>query len=255
MIKIIDPAFDYDSHGEKYSTVRKTDPRIAKYIFDALGNAKTVLNVGAGSGSYEPGGCEVTAVEPSQVMREQRIKNGKSAAIDAMADSLPFGDSSFDASMAVLTVHHWQDIAKGLNEMRRVTKGNVVVMTYDPDALDVFWNIHYFPKLVEVERKRYPKIKFITDSLGGKCEVKNIPIPFDCVDGFQEAFYGRPEEFLKKEVRAAQSAWGFLPEEIENEEVSALANALQRGEWDKKFSAHRTMPFFKGALRLIINSK
>jgi SAM-dependent methyltransferase len=250
-MKIENPAFDYDSHGQKYSTVRRTDPRIAEHIFNALGDAKIVLNVGAGAGSYEPEGCEVTAVEPSQVMRAQRIANGKTPAIDAKVDSLPFADKSFDASMAVLTIHHWPDIAKGLKEMRRVTKDKVVIMTYDPGALSVFWNVNYFPELIEVERKRYPEIKFVTDSLGGDCEVQNIPIPFDCVDGFQEAFYGRPEEFLLEEVRLAQSAWGFLAKDVEARLVKKLADELKSGEWDKKFGAHRKMPFFKGALRVI----
>lgn len=252
-MKIDNPAFDYDSHGEKYSIIRRADPRIAEYIHSALGDAKTVLNVGAGAGSYEPEGLEVTAVEPSAQMRSQRITNGKRAAIDAKADSLPFEGNSFDASMALLTIHHWPDIKAGLTEMRRVTKNNIVIMTYDPDSLDVFWNVHYFPELIEVERNRYPKINFVADSLGGNCRVVEVPIPFDCTDGFQEAFYGRPEEFLRAEVRKSQSAWGFLSPETEARLVQNLADALKSGEWDKKFGAHRIMPFFNGALRLVIS--
>lgn len=149
-------------------------------------------------------------------MRSQRLKAQKVPAINGTADSLPFDDNSFDASMAMVTVHHWPDMNKGLKELRRVTREQVIIMTFDPDALDNFWNAHYFPELIEVEKSRYPKIDFITKAFGGKCTVQSIPVPFDCVDGFQEAFYGRPEAFLKKEVRLSQSAWGFLSEEVED---------------------------------------
>lgn len=154
--------------------------------------------------------------------------------------------------VAMVTVHHWLDIAKGLQEMRRVTRDKVLVMTFDPDALNRFWNAQYFPELIEVEKLRYPKIDFITKALGGNCQVQQIPIPLDCVDGFQEAFYGRPEAFLEKEVRLSQSAWGFLPEGVEDKLVKALSDDLQSGEWDRKYGEHRVMPYFTGALRLII---
>lgn len=251
-MKIENPAFDYDSHGEKYSTIRKTDPRIAEHIHNALGDAKTVLNIGAGSGSYEPTDKFVISVEPSATMRLQRMRNGKIPAVIAKADSLPFDDNSFDAAMALLTIHHWPDIKAGLAEVRRVVKNRIVVMVFDPDALDRLWNVHYFPELIEVERLRDPKIDFVMEALGGNCRVAEVPIPFDCIDGFQEAYYGRPEEFLKEEVRKSQSAWGFLSKELEGEMVKRLADELESGEWDKKYGEHRTMPFFNGALRLVI---
>lgn len=252
-IKIDNPAFDYDQSGQQYSGHRKTDPRIAEYVNVALGNAKTVLNVGAGAGSYEPADKYVVAVEPSVVMRLQRIQNHKTPAINAKADDLPFDDNSFDASMAMVTVHHWPDIAKGLREMRRVTKGRIIVMTFDPDALDRFWNADYFPELIAVEKARYPKIEFLNECLGGQCDIIQIPVPLDCSDGFQEAFYGRPEAFLQQEVRAAQSAWGFLSKELEEELVHRLADDLQSGNWDQKFGHFRTEPFFTCALRLIVS--
>ncbi len=124
--------------------------------------------------------------------------------------------------MAMVTVHHWPDIQKGLKELRRVTKNQMLLMTFDPDALDNFWNAHYFPELIAVEKARYPSIDFILNTLGGNCEVKSIPIPFDCVDGFQEAFYGRPEAFLEKEVRKAQSAWSFLEDGMEDTKGSSV---------------------------------
>jgi len=252
-MKITDPAFNYDKFGQTYSAQRQTDPRIAAYVNKALSGAKTVLNVGAGSGSYEPDNVYVVAVEPSFVMREQRKAHNKVPAINAKADNLPFDDNAFDASMAMVTVHHWPDIAKGLQELRRVTKGSVIIMSFDPDALDDFWNATYFPELIAVEKARYPKIPFIRETLGGNTEVIPVPIPLDCTDGFQEAFYGRPEAFLQKEVRLSQSAWGFLPEGLEQQLVKRLEDELNSGEWDKKYGHFRAQPFFTGALRLIVS--
>jgi SAM-dependent methyltransferase len=252
-IEINDPAFDYDSHGHAYSGHRQTDPRIADYVYNALANAKTVLNVGAGGGSYEPHDKYVVAVEPSAVMRSQRAANGKVPAIIGTAANLPFDNDAFDASMAMVTVHHWPDIADGLKELRRVTRGPVLIMTFDPDALNKFWNAEYFSELIEVESLRYPKIETIVSALGRDCEVIKIPIPLDCADGFQEAFYGRPEAFLQKEVRMSQSAWGFLPEGLEEELVKKLADELASGEWDKKYGEYRTMPYFTCALRLVVS--
>ena len=251
-MKIENPAFDYDSFGHKYSGYRQTDPRIAAHVFKALEPAKTVLNVGAGAGSYEPTDKYVVAVEPSEVMRAQRLQHGKNPAINTTAANLPFDDSSFDAVMAMVTVHHWPDIARGLKELRRVAKQKVLIMTFDPQALDDFWNAGYFPELIAVEKARYPHIDLIRESLGENCEVIPIAIPLDCVDGFQEAFYGRPEAFLEKEVRQSQSAWGFLPEALQEEMVNRLKTDLESGAWDKRYGHFRTQPEFMGALRLIV---
>lgn len=251
-MKIPNPAFNYDTHGQKYSGQRKTDPRIAAYVHNALADSETVINIGAGSGSYEPEDKYVIAVEPSITMRTQRIANGKIPAINAKADSLPFDDRSFDAAMAMVTVHHWPDIEKGISEIRRVTKKRFVIMTFDPDALDDFWNVNYFPQLIEIERARYPSITRLQKALSAKTEVIKIPIPLDCVDGFQETYYGRPEAFLEKEVRMAQSAWGILPADLEKKYLQNLSNDLQSGAWDKKFGHFRTQPNFTGALRLIV---
>jgi len=252
-MKIENPAFNYDKLGQKYSGHRQTEPMISEYVNKVLGNAKTILNVGAGAGSYEPTDRYVVAVEPSVVMRQQRLANNKIPAINAKGDNLPFDDKSFDATMAMVTIHHWPDMDKGLKELRRVTKGQVIIMTFDPDALDNFWNVNYFPELIAVEKARYPTIEFIKKSLGGNCEVVEVPIPLNCVDGFQEAFYGRPEAFLEKEVRLSQSAWGFLSEEVENRLIKTLEDDLRSGEWDKKYGHYRTQPFFTCALRLIIS--
>ena len=252
-MEIKNPAFDYDNLGQTYSKVRQTDPRIAQMVLEALKDAKTIINIGAGSGSYEPNDKYVVAVEPSITMRQQRIIQNKVPAINAFAESLPFDDKSFDASMAIVTIHHWPNIEKGLAEMKRVTKNQVLIMTFDPDALDHLWNVHYFRELIDVEKARYPKIDRITHALGGNCKVISIPIPFDCLDGFQEAFFGRPEAFLDPQVRLNQSAWGFLPPELEDELVIRLRKDLESGEWDRKFGHYRKTSNATFALRLIVS--
>jgi SAM-dependent methyltransferase len=254
-MKIENPAFDYDSLGQKYSSHRQTDPRIAAYIDAALSAEKTILNIGAGAGSYEPADKYVVAVEPSHVMRSQRMAKGKVPAVIGKADHLPFDNNSFDACMAMVTIHHWPDMAAGLKEMYRVAKNKVLILTFDPEALDSFWNVHYFPEVIAAEKARYPTIEFITSCLGSNCEVQEIPIPLDCMDGFQEAFYGRPEGFLVKEVRQSQSAWGFVPEDIAERSVKKLADDLASGEWDRKYGHYRSQAFATFALRLIIAKK
>ncbi|HNQ62116.1 MAG TPA: class I SAM-dependent methyltransferase [Bacteroidia bacterium] len=249
------PAFDYEQSGLKYTTIRRTDPDIETIIHRELGDARNILNVGAGAGSYEPADKDVISVEPSASMREQRLKLNRKAAIDAKADALPFGDNSFDASMALLTVHHWPDIEKGLRELQRVSKDRIVIMTFDPKALDSFWNVNYFPQLIDVERERYPDISLITSVLAPEAKVIPIPVSLNCLDGFQEAYFGRPEEFLKAEVRRAQSAWGFLPDGLEEKYVRALKTELDSGEWDRKFGHYRKMPSATFALRLIVSRK
>jgi SAM-dependent methyltransferase len=251
-MQITNPAFNYDQHGKQYSGQRRTDPRIAAFINEALGDAKTVLNIGAGAGSYEPEDRYVVAVEPSITMRAQRIANNKVPAIIATADSLPFDDKAFDATMAIVTVHHWPNIKAGLQELRRVTRSRVIIMTFDPDFLGSFWNAEYFPEVVAVEQQRYPTIDFLMEAMGGKTLVEAVPIPLDCVDGFQEAYYGRPEAFLSKDVRKAQSAWGFIPDDEQEKIVKRLAGDLESGAWDQKFGHYRTAPTFTCALRLVI---
>lgn len=244
--------FDYNKDGKQYSGYRRADPRIAKHIWDALGNAKTVLNIGAGAGSYEPEDRYVFAVEPSEVMRAQRPSH-LPPAIRGTADSLPFDDKSIDAAMAVLTVHHWPDRAKGLREIRRVTKGPVVIMTFDADAATEFWMFDYVPEMAEVERVRYDSIRTITEPFGGSCEVLQIDVPRDCTDRFQVALYARPEEFLNPEVRKSQSAWKFLPPSVEDRFVNALSQDLKSGAWDEKYGKLRSQPVINCQLRLVIS--
>jgi SAM-dependent methyltransferase len=254
-MQIANPAFDYNAHGQHYRHIRRADAHITAYINHALNGARTVLNVGAGAGSYEPEDKYVVAIEPSARMRMQRLEAGKNPAVNGVAGALPFDDNAFDAVMAMVTVHHWPDIEQGLRELRRVAKNKVVIMTFDPDALHEFWNVHYFPELIEVEKTRYPKIERITAALGDNCQVIKIPVTLHCTDGFQEAFYGRPEMFLLPEVRKSQSAWGFLKPGEEDLLVKRLETELLSGEWDKKYGHLRTQPEYTAALRLIVAGK
>lgn len=243
--------FDYDTKGAGYALQRRPDSRIAAMVHAALGDARTVLNVGAGAGSYEPADRYVVAVEPSAAMRAQRPA-GAVPALDATAERLPFDDDSFDAAMATVTVHQWSDTERGLSELRRVARGPVVVLTFDGDALDLLWLAEYAPELIAAERRRYPAIDAVAAAIGRTCDVLPVPIPLDCVDGFTEAYYGRPEKFLDPGVRAAQSAWGFVDEDAIDRSVQRLRADLDSGAWDARHGRLRGQPEFIGSLRLLV---
>jgi SAM-dependent methyltransferase len=242
--------FDYETGGVGYGLRRRTDPRIAALVHAALGDAKTVINVGAGAGSYEPEDRYVVAVEPSASMRSQRPPKCVPA-IDARAENLPFDDGSFDAAMAMVTIHQWPDSDAGLSELRRVSRGPVVILTFDGDLLDRLWLSEYAPELMEAERLRYPSIDHIRDVLGGASEVAPVPVPIDCVDGFTEAFYARPEAFLEPGVRQSQSAWGFVEPAVVDRFTAHLESDLASGTWDRNYGSLRSQPEFVGSLRLV----
>lgn len=243
---------DYAIHGVGYAQIRQTDPRIAARVHELLGDARTVLNVGAGAGSYEPLDRYVLAIEPSATMRAQRPSH-LTPAIHGYAEELPLDDQSVDASMAMVTVHQWSDVEKGIAEMRRVTRQTIVVLTFDGDALDKFWLADYAPELMAAERKRYPDIEKLRSLLGPNTEVERVQIPVDCVDGFSEAFYARPERFLDENVRRSQSAWTFVSAESHRRAVEHLRRDLESGEWDARYGDWRTMPTYEGSLRLLIS--
>jgi len=243
---------NYGCIGVGYARFRQPDPRIAAAIHAKLAGAASVLNVGAGAGSYEPNDLKVTAVEPSVTMRAQRPPN-LSRAIDARAEALPFEDNSFDAAMALVTVHQWSDLRSGLKELRRVTRGQVLVMTSDPDALRRFWLRRYAPEVISVEAGRMPPLARILEGLGGRGEVIDIPIPFDCRDGFNEAYYGRPECLLEPAARLACSSWSFIDGAATARFEAALGADLASGAWDAEWGPLRTAPEFDGSLRLVIS--
>ena len=242
---------NYGRIGQGYTAYRQPDPAIAAFLEQALGSAETVLNVGAGAGSYEPVTRRVTAVEPSASMREQRPAH-LSEAIDARAESLPFKGGYFDASMATFSVHQWSDLDGGLAEMRRVTKGPVLILTCDPAALRDTWLDEYAPEMIDVEARRYPSLDTIGKQLGPHFSVLPVPIPLNCTDGFSEAYYGRPERLLDPGARRANSAWSFVDPSAESRFVNKLENDLKAGVWDEKHGMLRHLPFFKGSLRLVV---
>jgi SAM-dependent methyltransferase len=243
---------DYQRHGLGYAHRRRTDPRIARLVHAALARADTVVNVGAGAGSYEPDDRQIVAVEPSEAMIDQR---GERAApvTRAVAQALPFCDAAFDAAMAMVTVHQWPDPSAGLREMRRVSRGPVVVLTFDPEALATLWLAEYSPELYAAERARYPTMELLAAALGPGTEVRPVPVPIDCIDGLTEAFYGRPEQFLDPAVRASQSAWTFVDDADVDRAMHQLADHLAAGRWDERHGHLRTQPEFVGALRLVVS--
>ncbi len=242
---------NYGVIGSGYTRYRQPDPHIAEFIRAALGDARTVLNVGAGAGSYEPVDRQITAVEPSASMRAQRPAHLPTA-IDGTAEQLPFADRSFDAAMATFTVHQWSDLRQGLGEMRRVARGPVLVLSCDPDLLERSWLHAYAPEMIAVEARRYPAMDTIAAALGGNVEIKAVPIPLNCVDGFGEAYYGRPERMLDPGARLANSAWSFVDASVGERFVAELGRDLAGGSWDRRYGALRTQPFFEGSLRLVI---
>ena len=193
----------------------------------------------------------MTAVEPSAAMRDQRPPH-LPRAVDAAAEALPFADDSFDASMTTFSVHQWSDLGAGLAEMRRVTRGPVVVLSCDPLVLDRFWLNDYAPEVVAVEASRYPTIETIAGHLGGAVEVLPVNIPLDCRDGFNEAYYGRPERLLETGARKACSGWSFVSPQVVERFERTLQADLNSGAWDARYGALREQPAYDGPLRLIV---
>jgi len=242
---------DYERHGRTYARHRRPDPRIAARIHAALGDARTVLNVGAGAGSYEPADRWVLAVEPSATMRAQRPP-GAAPAIAAYAEALPLDDGAVDAAMACVTIHHWDPPTAGLAELRRVARGPVVVFTFELEHLPA-WQQEYLAEGIAKELPRYPAIADVAAVLGGRTRVEHIPTPGDCEDGFFEAFWRRPEALLDPAVRGAQSVWALLDPGVEERVVQRLEAALDSGAWDAEHGHLREQDSLDGALRLVIS--
>jgi SAM-dependent methyltransferase len=221
----------YDSIGRKYTDVRREDPRIAARIRAALGDARTVVNVGAGAGAYEPADLEVTAVEPSETMIAHRPE-GSAPVVRAFAEELPFEDRSFDAAMVVLSDHHWSDHERGLAELRRVAR-RVVLLTWDPAATFDSWLVdEYLPCFEELIPKGF-RIQQTVDRLG-EARVEPVPVPHDCLDGFLHAYWRRPHAYLDPQVRAGISAFALMDRNCLEEGVARLAADLESGAWQRR---------------------
>lgn len=220
----------YDTIGRGYAGKRTPDPRIAAAIHAVLGDAQTVLNVGAGTGSYEPTDRIVTALEPSAEMIRQRPE-GAPEVIQGVAEKLPFGDGAFDAAMAVLTVHHWSDFEAGLREMRRVARQRLVVLTFDPVG-PYFWLADYLPEIIELDQPIMPPMSAFERILG-EIEVSPVPIPHDCSDGFLGAYWRRPEAYPDAGVRAAISTFAKLDKAPKA--LQQLKADLNSGAWAARY--------------------
>jgi SAM-dependent methyltransferase len=242
----------YDRIGLGYTKARRADPRIAARVEAALGDARTVLNVGAGAGSYEPAGLEVTAVEPSEVMIAQRPP-GAGPAVQASAEDLPFDDDSFDAAMAMITAHHWPDAPAGMREMMRVARRRVVVLTFDPEPLRDLWLVtEYFPRALELHAKAMIPMDEQAGMLGGKVSIETVPVPNGCTDGFFCALWDRPELHLDPEVRRGSSVWHLMAPEETERGLEALRADLESGRWDERHGHLREAPELDVGLRLLV---
>lgn len=222
----------YDTIGVDYSSLRRPDPRIAKAIHDHLEDAASVLNVGAGAGSYEPTHLKkIIAVEPSAAMIRQR-PDSNAVVVQATAEDLPFEDKSFDASMAILTVHHWRDVRKGLREMRRVTRGKIIIFTFDP-LLSDFWLLDYLPELGALDLRQTPRTADFEAALGSVQRIA-VPIPHDCTDGMLCAYWRRPAAYLNPKVRRSISSFWKIGDV--SEPLRRLEDDLRSGEWERKYA-------------------
>ena len=236
----------YDSIGINYSELRQADPRIAEAVKIALGSSTSVLNVGAGTGSYEPADRHVTAVEPSLEMIRKRSSLA-ARAIQASADDLPFDDDAFDTAMAILTVHHWPEKEAGLRELRRVTRGRIVLLTFDPSHRP--WLTDYLPELAALDEAQMPMIADYERWLGN-AQVTPVLVPHDCSDGFLYAYWRRPTAYLDARIRSGSSSFWT----IKNAEkgLALLKRDLDSGEWERRYADLLTLDAYDAGYRLVV---
>jgi SAM-dependent methyltransferase len=238
----------YDRIGVGYRSRRLPDPRLAAAIHEAIGEAETVLNVGAGAGSYEPANGSVVALEPSGVMLAQHSGRRR---VQGGAEHLPFSDGTFDVAMAILTVHHWNDLNAGLEELRRVARRQVV-FTWDPGFERKLWvTTDYVPAIDALETSRFTPLNILVDALEAHTVVP-FEIPHDFTDGFQAAFWRRPEMYLDPEVRAASSTFASLPPEVVDPGIEQLRTDLETGKWKETYQELLTLDRIDFGHRIVI---
>jgi SAM-dependent methyltransferase len=223
---------EYDRIGGQYAATRRPDPRIERQIADALGDARSVVNVGAGTGAYEPRDREVVGVEPSAVMLAQRAPDA-APAVQGSAEELPFEDRAFDAALAVLTMHHWRDWRAGIAEMRRVARRRIVILTVDPAYIADYWLVRdYLPELAVQDEARFPPLTTVAEALAG-AQLVSVPIAHDCSDGFLCAWWRRPLAYLEDGVRANISSFATLAPGTVAEALGRLERDVADGTWAK----------------------
>lgn len=244
------PGDRYDTIGRSYAKTRQEDSRVAAAIHAALGAGVSVLNIGAGSGNYEPWDRDVVTVEPSLQMLQQR--HGRQArTIRGVAEHLPFPNKSFDVAMAVLTVHHWSDRAAGISEMARVSRRQVVFF-FEPLKTHNFWALEYFPAALDLPTERDPPgEQFLADHLEVR-EIRTVLVPHDCQDGFGTAFWARPEAYLDPEVQAGMSWLAMLSEADRQRGARRLQADLDAGEWDRRYGQLRQQAAYDGGYRIAV---
>ena len=245
----------YDLIGQNYASRRGEDPLLRGRIMQALGDAATIVNVGAGAGSYEPRDRKVLPVEPSSVMVAQRPKD-LSPAIRGTADQLPLHDKSVDAAMTILSLHHWHPGQEaGVREMLRVARQRIVIVTIDPEVWAQMWLVEeYFPEVAALDRKIFPAPEAIAAWIGGKVEVETVPIRRDTPDGTLMAFWAHPERVLDPVARGATSGFARQPEDVVQRVVAAVTRDLDSGRWDARHGSLRSLPELDAGLRLIIGT-
>jgi SAM-dependent methyltransferase len=223
----------YDTIGVDYAGTRRPDPRIAHRISEALGDCVSVVNVGAGTGSYELRDRRVVAVEPSATMIHQR-PDGAAPVIRAVAESLPLVDGAVEGAVAILTMHHWADQRRGLAEMRRVARRRVVILTWDQDVFEDFWLVHeYLPCIRDLDRPRAVALTDIASAFG-ESRILVVPVPHDCVDGFLGAFWRRPDAYLDPRVRSGISVYAAMSRQARDEGLGRLAADIRSGAWERE---------------------
>jgi SAM-dependent methyltransferase len=245
----------YDEIGRDYALTRREDPFIAAAIRSALGDARSVVNVGAGAGSYEPADRYVVAVEPSDVMAAQRPP-GIPPAVRASAADLPLRDDSVDAAMAVLTVHHWDDeLECGIQELRRVARDTVVILTYDPAVSGEMWLMaDYLPEVAELDRRIFPPPETLAGWLGGRARVEVVPIRRDTPDWMLGSFWAHPERVLDERARNATSGFARMAASVVQRVVRDVRRDLENGVWDERHGHLRTLDAFDAGLRLVVSA-
>lgn len=243
----------YDTIGHGYARVRREDPRFSARILAALGDARTVVNVGAGAGSYEPRDRHVVAIEPSDVMAAQRAPS-LAPAIRAVAQALPLRDGSVDAAMTILSLHHWDEAReRGVRELRRVARGPVVILTYDPRVSGAMWLMaEYLPEVAALDLEIFPAPEVLAGWLGGNVVVETLPIHRDTPDWMLGSFWAHPERVLDAEARAATSGFARMPAGVVERVVAAVGRDLADGSWDRRHGALRTLAEHDVGLRLVV---
>jgi SAM-dependent methyltransferase len=239
----------YDDIGRSYSSTRREDPRVAAAIHAALGDAESVLNVGAGTGNYEPRDRAVVAVEPSAAMIAQRAT--ATPVVRGVAESLPFASDSFESAMGVLTVHHWRDRVRGMRELRRAARRQVIFF-FEPAMIDGAWIMDYWPEIRALPTEIDPPGEAFFRSELDVREVRIVPVPADCIDGFGGAFWARPEAYLDPVVRSGISSLTQLSAEVAARGHARLAEALASGAWDAEFGHLRTLREYDVGYRIVI---